>query len=268
MIAVCSPLTSSPPQSGYNKVPYHTSTHAADVLHGVYYLCSNEVAKQYLSDVDVLALVIAAVIHDYQHPGTNNNFLIATGHELAVVYNDRSVLENHHVASAFALMKEDRSANILRDMDDEDRKAVRRLVIEFVLATDFSKHFEILNQFKSKVSGDGLSEIDPDDSLLLCKVLIKMADISNVTKGPALSRKWADAVMAEFWAQGDKEREAGLPVSTFFDRREPLVAKCQSSFIGFLVRPLAAPVFELLEEPDLLQQLDENRRSWDAETEM
>lgn len=51
-----------------------------------------------------LATYIAAVIHDFQHGGVNNDFLIKTFHPLAMTYNDISPLENHHLASAAMLL--------------------------------------------------------------------------------------------------------------------------------------------------------------------
>jgi hypothetical protein len=47
------------------------------------------------------ALLFAAVVHDINHPGVNNNFLIHTQQDLAIIYNDISPLENMHVATAF-----------------------------------------------------------------------------------------------------------------------------------------------------------------------
>ena len=41
------------------------------------------------------------MIHDYDHSGTTNNFHVQSGSQLAVLYNDRSVQENHHVSSFF-----------------------------------------------------------------------------------------------------------------------------------------------------------------------
>lgn len=50
------------------------------------------------------------MIHDYDHPGLNNNFHLKIQSYLATLYNDRSVLENHHLAEVFDLMKTPRSA--------------------------------------------------------------------------------------------------------------------------------------------------------------
>lgn len=49
-------------------------------------------------------MLIGGACHDHEHPGFNNVYLIETKNEIAIKYNDVSVLENHHVASTFALM--------------------------------------------------------------------------------------------------------------------------------------------------------------------
>ena len=54
-----------------------------------------------MSDLEIFSLLFSAIIHDYNHTGTTNNFHIHSTSDLAVVYNDRSVLENHHVAAFF-----------------------------------------------------------------------------------------------------------------------------------------------------------------------
>jgi len=42
----------------------------------------------------------AALVHDYEHDGLNNDFLVKTAHPLAITYSDQSPLEHHHVAAA------------------------------------------------------------------------------------------------------------------------------------------------------------------------
>ena len=54
-----------------------------------------------MSDLEIFCLLLSAIIHDYHHTGTTNNFHIQSTSDLAVVYNDKSVLENHHVAAFF-----------------------------------------------------------------------------------------------------------------------------------------------------------------------
>ena len=45
----------------------------------------------------------SATVHDYEHGGLNNDLLCKTAHPLAMLYNDISPLENHHVSAAASL---------------------------------------------------------------------------------------------------------------------------------------------------------------------
>ena len=49
---------------------------------------------------------MAGAVHDVAHPGLTNQFLVATASPLSLLYNDQSVLENHHAATAFTLARQ------------------------------------------------------------------------------------------------------------------------------------------------------------------
>lgn len=85
-------------------------------------------------------MLLAGCCHDHEHPGFNNVFLMETKHELALRYNDVSVLENHHVASSFALLANDKY-NITKWFNKEAFKKFRKIMIGCILETDMSKHF-------------------------------------------------------------------------------------------------------------------------------
>lgn len=40
--------------------------------------------------------------------------------DTAILYNDRSVLENHHLSAAFRLLQEDEEMNILSNLSKDD----------------------------------------------------------------------------------------------------------------------------------------------------
>ena len=44
---------------------------------------------QYLYILQILATLLAATLHDVQHPGLDAGFLCATNHDLALMYNDK-----------------------------------------------------------------------------------------------------------------------------------------------------------------------------------
>lgn len=78
------------------------STHVASVLQMTHMLMVHGgVLKSKGADrLTLLASYIAALIHDFEHSGVNNDFLIKTQDELAVTYNLQSPLENHHLAAS------------------------------------------------------------------------------------------------------------------------------------------------------------------------
>ena len=91
------------------------------------------------------------MIHDWDHQGLNNDFLIKTRHPLAILYKDQSPNENHHVAGAYHLLVSDRQASFAEDMTAEDRNIFRASVIELVLGTDMKKHFGYVSQFQVRI---------------------------------------------------------------------------------------------------------------------
>ena len=70
----------------------------------------------------------------------------------ALLYNDRSVLENHHAAAAFALLMSDPKYNFLCELETVEFKRFRFLAIEAILATDLKRHFDLLSEFNAKVN--------------------------------------------------------------------------------------------------------------------
>uniref|UniRef100_A0AAZ3QH16 Phosphodiesterase n=1 Tax=Oncorhynchus tshawytscha TaxID=74940 RepID=A0AAZ3QH16_ONCTS len=191
--------------------------------------------------LELMALYVAAAMHDYDHPGRTNAFLVATSAPQAVLYNDRSVLENHHAASAWNLFMSRPEYNFLVNLDHVEFKRFRFLVIEAILATDLKKHFDFLAEFNAKVGDDvtrGIDWSNENDRLLVCQMCIKLADINGPLKHKDLHLQWTKGIVDEFYEQGDEESSQGLPISPFMDRSAPQLAKLQESFITHIVGPL------------------------------
>jgi hypothetical protein len=80
-------------ESRYQNVPYHNSIHGADVVHGTFWIVEHGGLGHMIEPIHKLALMISACAHDMEHPGTSNNFQVETKSEIALRYNDISVLE-------------------------------------------------------------------------------------------------------------------------------------------------------------------------------
>ncbi|KAB0387815.1 hypothetical protein FD755_002771, partial [Muntiacus reevesi] len=189
--------------------------------------------------LELMALYVAAAMHDYDHPGRTNAFLVATSAPQAVLYNDRSVLENHHAAAAWNLFMSRPDYNFLVNLDHVEFKHFRFLVIEAILATDLKKHFDFVAKFNAKVNDEvGIDWTNENDRLLVCQMCIKLADINGPAKSKELHLQWTEGIVNEFYEQGDEEASLGLPISPFMDRSAPQLANLQESFISHIVGPL------------------------------
>ena len=81
-----------------------------------------------LEAIHIFSLFISAIIHDMGHPGVTNAFMININDEIALQYNDISVLENFHIAEAFRIMGRP-ECNILENLDPSEYRTIRRLMI-------------------------------------------------------------------------------------------------------------------------------------------
>lgn len=181
-----------------------------------------------------MTALFAAAIHDVDHPGVTNQYLIDSGNELAIMYNDVSVLENHSLAVAFKLMQED-GCNFLENLNKKQRQTMRRMTIDMVLATDLSRHMSLLADLKTmvetkKVAGNGILLLDNyTERIQVLQNMLHCADLSNPTKPLDIYRQWVDKVMEEFHLQGDQERSKNLPISPMCDRLNATIERSQVS---------------------------------------
>ncbi|XP_012271302.1 calcium/calmodulin-dependent 3',5'-cyclic nucleotide phosphodiesterase 1 isoform X2 [Orussus abietinus] len=231
-------------EEGYcrHRNPYHNNLHAADVAQTMHYVLCQTGLMNWLTDLEIFATLVAAIIHDYEHTGTTNNFHVMSGSDTALLYNDRAVLENHHISASFRILRED-ECNILQNLSREEFREFRTLVIDMVLATDMSFHFQQLKNMKNLLS---LAEPSVDKSKAVSLVL-HCCDISHPAKRWDLHHRWTMQLLEEFFRQGDKERALGLPFSPLCDRNNTLVAESQIGFIEFIVEPSMQVCSDMLE---------------------
>ncbi|XP_041847269.1 cAMP-specific 3',5'-cyclic phosphodiesterase 4D-like isoform X2 [Melanotaenia boesemani] len=249
-------------------VAYHNNIHAADVVQSTHVLLSTPALEAVFTDLEILAALFASAIHDVDHPGVSNQFLINTNSELALMYNDLSVLENHHLAVGFKLLQEDK-CDIFQNVSKKQRQSLRKMVIDMVLATDMSKHMNLLADLKTmvetkKVTSLGVLLLDNySDRIQVLQNMVHCADLSNPTKPLELYRKWTDRIMVEFFTQGDREREKGMEISPMCDKQNASIEKNQVGFIDYIVHPLWETWADLV-HPDAQEILDtlEDNREW------
>ena len=277
---------------GYNQNnPYHNEIHAADVCQTLYSWLNQPIQSEEseknerlfnisnfeFSSLDIFSIYTAAIIHDFKHTGFNNSYYINTNNELAILYNDKSVLENMHIAQTFKVILKPEN-NILAKFSLSEYKDVRKRLIEAVLATDMSYHNKIVSGLKQKMDNmdvndgknvgklvnlGGNKESVSNDQQELINFFLHSADISHNTKEWKISEVWSKNVYDEFFNQGDYELEHGLTISNFCDRRTTVIPKDQVGFINFIITPnfdLLLRIFPNLKK--LKENIENNKTIW------
>ncbi|KAF2225178.1 hypothetical protein BDZ85DRAFT_195148 [Elsinoe ampelina] len=280
-------------RKAYNDfVLYHNFRHVVDVLQAIFYFLlrigllppyqvegklsakpSNAIAAV-LRPFDALTLLVAALGHDVGHPGVNNAFLVALNAPLAQLYNDRSVLEAFHCAAYSQILRRYWPAAF-------DDMAMRKLMITTILATDMGLHFKYMKEMSSlqeklaaaQSTADGyVPKVTDENRDLVCGLLIKCADISNVARKYACAAQWARVLTDEFANQGAMEKELNLPTCLFGGPPDPndflKLAESQLGFMNIFARPLFEGVSAVLPEMRFtLAELSTNKAIWQERIE-
>jgi hypothetical protein len=182
------------------------------------------------------------------------------GSERAITHSDSSVLERHHLQSTFSLLAFS-PFDIFAPLSTEDRKAVRSMMVELVLATDLSKHFEFCGRLKTLCSTQGAgaaqmaeggalwtSSFGELDLSLVLPVAIKFADLGHLTKSNDQHLVWTDRITEELYSLGDLERERGVAISALCDRStDTNIAKSQLGFLRYIGLPFYSAVADLID---------------------
>lgn len=257
-------------QDNYLDTNYHNKYHAADVMISSYWLIAYDAPKIELDDIDRLSLIIASLMHDLKHPGRNNAFMINSESDLALTYNDISVLENYHLSEFFKLLRQP-NLNIFKALRKHQYLEIRRKIISMVLATDMSKHFNLSKAASSHLTDEfdaTTNEVIVERKQFFMDMIVHASDLSSPVKGLETSTVWAHRIWEEFFAQGDQEKQLGLEISPMMNREatHQTMAKSQRGFIDYVVQPLFKLVESVVPHVSIvLNHAENNRKYWDDE---
>ncbi|GEQ66778.1 hypothetical protein JCM33374_g441 [Metschnikowia sp. JCM 33374] len=241
----------------------------------------NESAKSshpLLSPLQSLGLVIAALGHDVGHPGVTNAFMIKYSSPTSQLFAERSVLESYH-ASLFvnkilsvnwpSLLDTDTSADASKPLP------LKHLIVNSILATDMAEHFEYIGKLKTLKLNS--AEQTNDRVKLICSLLIKCADISNVTRPLRVSSQWASVLSREFSEVESLEKAIQANATAFGDVVYPklpssldeILDMCPNIHKGqiFFIQTFAAGLFNSISKhfPELQYTadiIDDNNQFW------
>merc|ERR1719265_2444803 len=226
---------------------YHNEAHGATVCHMSFWFAKQIGWIQKVTELQVSALLVAALAHDVGHIGRTNLYCNKALHAFGMIWNEAAPLENMHAATAFSVMRD--NADIMQSLAPSARGPWRKDIVRLILATDLKEHHSSLAKLKAQMENEDFGEDlrDGSDALkskfelemgMQADTIIKSSDIGQGMVSWNPHREWSYRVLAEFFAQGDEEKVLGLPVSPLCERKGYNIVGNQGFFIDFLCREL------------------------------
>uniref|UniRef100_A0A9J8A3Y6 Phosphodiesterase n=1 Tax=Cyprinus carpio carpio TaxID=630221 RepID=A0A9J8A3Y6_CYPCA len=225
-------------KKNYRKnVVYHNWRHAFNTSQCMFAVLKSGRFQSSLSDLEVLALMIATLSHDLDHRGVNNSYIKRSDHPLAQLYC-HSTMEHHHFDQCLMILNSPGN-QILSGLSLDEYKATLKMIEKAILATDLA--------------------------LYMKSMLMTACDISAITKPWPVQKKIAELVATEFFEQGDKERrELNIePIDLMNREKQDKIPSMQVSFIDAICTQLYVALTGISEYcSPLLEGCRKNRQNW------
>uniref|UniRef100_A0A8C1ZZJ3 Phosphodiesterase n=1 Tax=Cyprinus carpio TaxID=7962 RepID=A0A8C1ZZJ3_CYPCA len=234
-------------KKNYRKnVVYHNWRHAFNTSQCMFAVLKSGRFQSNLSDLEVLALMIATLSHDLDHRGVNNSYIKKSDHPLAQLYC-HSTMEHHHFDQCLMILNSPGN-QILSSLSLDEYKATLKMIEKAILATDLL--YKIANFYRTE---------------FFESMLMTACDISAITKPWPVQKKIAELVATEFFEQGDKERrELNVePIDLMNREKQDKIPSMQVSFIDAICTQLYEALTGFSEYcSPLLEGCRTNRQNW------
>ncbi|CAB9508616.1 Receptor-type guanylate cyclase gcy [Seminavis robusta] len=261
--------------------PFHSWDHASHVTMSVCKLLSRIVSKDdsapehdhafgITSDpLTQFAVVLAAIIHDADHPGVPNSTLISEGSELAALYQNKSIAEQNSVNLVFDLLFESSYSNLRAAIysDETELKRFRQLLVNSVMATDImDKELGALRKarWNKAFSNEVSVKEDPNvatnrKATIVIEHLIQASDVAHTMQHWHIYRKWNELLFMEMY-KAYKEGRAKDPSESWYQG--------EMGFFDFYIIPLAKKLKECgvfgVASDEYLDYAMNNRAEWES----
>lgn len=251
-------------KKNYRKnVAYHNWRHAFNTAQSMFSLLKSGRLQNNLSDLEILALMIATLCHDLDHRGVNNSYIQRSDHPLAQLYC-HSTMEHHHFDQCLMILNS--SGNqILSGLSLDEYKATLKMIERAILATDLALYMKRRGEFFELTKNSQFVWEDEHHRDLLRSMLMTACDISAITKPWPVQKRIAELVATEFFEQGDKERqELNIEPSDLMNReKRDKIPSMQVSFIDAICTQLYETLAGMSEYcSPLLEGCQKNRQHW------
>ncbi|XP_063239936.1 cGMP-specific 3',5'-cyclic phosphodiesterase [Bacillus rossius redtenbacheri] len=250
-------------KKNYRPVKYHNWRHALNVAQTMFAMLKTGKMERFMTDLEVLGLLVACLCHDLDHRGTNNAFQTKTESPLAILYST-STMEHHHFDQCVMILNSEGN-NIFQSLSTEDYRSVMKTVENAIISTDLAMYFKKKSSFMEVVENGEFDWQSEPKKELLCGMMMTACDVGAIAKPWEVQHKIAKMVADEFFDQGDLEKLQlnQQPVAMMDRERKDELPQMQVGFIDFICLPLYKVLSDTFPwiQP-LLDGCMENRRHW------
>lgn len=253
-------------------MPFHNATHAADVMHTLFMLLMNTCLGDKVSQHNQVGAILAAVMHDIEHVGLTNDFLIKTNHPIAQKYLTEAPMESKHTDLALQAVLDPRF-NILSKMSSIQQEQILEVICKSISATALIYQPELL----AEVDGTTADEWKMLEDVVLpqrlqvraLRIAMHVSDISQTMKPFANHQTWVYRLNDELYNQGELDMREQWGVSPSYCFRD------QCTYEGFLssqlsfLRNMALPAVMMLNNipwmdvNELVNGIEKNILQWE-----
>ncbi|XP_067619163.1 cGMP-specific 3',5'-cyclic phosphodiesterase isoform X4 [Eurosta solidaginis] len=250
-------------RKNYRPVKYHNWRHALNVTQTMFAMLKTGKMERFMTDLEILGLLVACLCHDLDHRGTNNAFQTKTESPLAILYTT-STMEHHHFDQCVMILNSEGN-NIFQALSPEDYRSVMKTVENAILSTDLAMYFKKRNAFLELVDNGEFDWQSEEKKELLCGMMMTACDVSAIAKPWEVQHRLAKLVADEFFDQGDLEKLQlnTQPIAMMDRERKDELPKMQVGFIDVICLPLYRVLCDTFPWiTPLYEGTLENRRNW------
>ncbi|EEB10808.1 cAMP/cGMP cyclic nucleotide phosphodiesterase, putative [Pediculus humanus corporis] len=225
-------------KKNYRPVKYHNWRHALNVAQTMFAMLKTGKMERFMTDLEILGLLVACLCHDLDHRGTNNAFQTKTESPLAILYTT-STMEHHHFDQCVMILNSEGN-NIFQALSPDDYRQVMKIVENAILSTDLAMYFKKKNRFRELVDDGEFDWQSEEKKEILCGMMMTACDVSAISKPWEVQHKMAKLVADEFFDQGDLEKLQlnQQPVAMMDRERKDELPQMQVGFIDVICLPL------------------------------
>lgn len=171
---------------------YHCFEHAVHVLSNCGFCLTQ--SRNLFSNVEKLAILYSALVHDVEHLGVSNVTLVSKHHAFAKLYNDQSVAEMRSLAIGLDLLEQP-GYELLSRLSEQEQKTFHDFVVELVLCTDVADMYkkQVAYLKVKDLSDEETGYLDVHESagrMALMTLIMRICDVGSSMQSLRTSHYW------------------------------------------------------------------------------